>query len=251
MIAADSGLEHARALGVHVELVVGDLDSVDPAALDAAVADGTDVERHPVAKDATDLELALDAALDRGATAVRVVGIAGGRLDHFLGNVLLLTSPRYADVRVDAQLDGAHVIVVRDRADLDGSPGDLCSLLPVGGPAVGVLTDGLRYPLRRETLAQGTTRGVSNEFVSSTASVSLDDGVLLAVLPGPASPLPERTHDAPPRALRARRSARTRRHRRRRHTGRRPLTPPPSRSSPTTRSRRRSRCSPRSRSRPA
>src|SRR5690348_11873254 len=63
VIAADSGLEHARALGVPVDLVVGDLDSVDPAVLDAAIADGVTVERHPAAKDATDLELALDAAV--------------------------------------------------------------------------------------------------------------------------------------------------------------------------------------------
>src|SRR4051794_1456651 len=65
VIAADSGLAHARALGVHVDLVIGDLDSVDPTDLDAAVADGAVVERHPAAKDATDLELALDPALDR------------------------------------------------------------------------------------------------------------------------------------------------------------------------------------------
>jgi thiamine pyrophosphokinase len=183
VIAADSGLAHARALGVHVDLVIGDLDSVDPAALDAAVADGTVVEQHPAAKDATDLELALDAALHRGATAVHVVGVGGGRLDHFLGNVLLLASPHYATARVDAHVGGAHVTVVHDHVDLDGAPGALCSLLPLGGPAVGVLTDGLRFPLHRETLPPGTTRGVSNEFLGTRATVSLESGVLLAVIP--------------------------------------------------------------------
>jgi thiamine pyrophosphokinase len=185
VIAADSGLAHARALGVRVDLVIGDLDSVDPAELDAAVADGAVVERHPAAKDATDLELALDAALARDATAVHVLGIGGGRLDHFLGNVLLLASPRYAAARVDAHVGGAHVSVVHDHVVLDGTPGQLCSLLPLGGPAVGVLTDGLRYPLHRETLPPGTTRGVSNEFVVSRATVSLESGVLLAVIPSP------------------------------------------------------------------
>lgn len=188
VIAADSGLEHARALGVPVDLVVGDLDSVDPAALAAAVADGAVVERHPAAKDATDLELALDAAVDRGATAVLVVGVGGGRLDHFLGNVLLLASPRYAHVRVDARIGDAFVTVVHERGELTGSPGGLCSLLPLGGPAIGVLTDGLRFPLRREMLPPGTTRGVSNEFLETHATVSLDDGVLLAVVPDPGKP---------------------------------------------------------------
>jgi len=185
VIAADSGLEHAQALGVPVDLVVGDLDSVDPAALDAAVADGATVERHPAAKDATDLELALDAALERGATEVLVLGVGGGRLDHFLANMLLLASPRYSHVRVDARVEGDEVTVVHEHVELVGAAGALCSLLPLGGPAVGVVTDGLRFPLRRETLAPGTTRGVSNEFLGARAHVSLDAGVLLAIVPEP------------------------------------------------------------------
>ncbi len=192
VIAADSGLAHALALGVHVDLVIGDLDSVDPDHLDAAVADGAVVERHPAAKDATDLELALDAALDRGATAIHVVGVGGGRFDHFLTNVLLLAAPRYARARVDAHVGGSHVTVVHEHADLDGTPGGLCSLVPLGGPAVGVLTDGLRYPLRRETLPPGTTRGVSNEFLEARAAVSLASGVLLAIVPTPETTNSER-----------------------------------------------------------
>jgi thiamine pyrophosphokinase len=183
VIAADSGLAHAQAVALHVDLVVGDLDSVDAAALEAAVADGSEVERHPVAKDATDLELALDAAIAHGATSIHVVGVGGGRLDHFLGNVLLLASPRYGGARVDAHVGDAHVVVVHDHAELEGGAGRLCSLLPLGGPADGVVTDGLRFPLHRETLQPGTTRGVSNEFLGSRATVELDAGVLVAVVP--------------------------------------------------------------------
>jgi thiamine pyrophosphokinase len=183
VIAADSGLEHALALGVPVDLVVGDLDSVAPGALDSAISAGVEVERHPAAKDATDLELALDAALDRGATAIHVVGTGGGRVDHFLANALLLASPRYRSARIDAHVGDAHVTVVHDRAELAGTPGGLCSLLPLGGPAAGVVTEGLRYPLRRELLPPGTTRGVSNVFLATTATVSLESGVMLAVVP--------------------------------------------------------------------
>ena len=183
VVAADSGLEHALALGVEVDVVVGDLDSVNPAALDVAVAAGAIVEVHPTEKDATDLELALEAAIARGATSVRVLGAHGGRVDHYLANVLLLASPRFVSARIDARLGTSHVTVVRDRADLVGAPGALCSLLPIGGPAVGVTTSHLRYPLRRETLEPGSTRGVSNEFLTAHAAVSLDAGVLLAIVP--------------------------------------------------------------------
>ena len=183
VVAADSGLEHAQALGIDVDLVIGDLDSVDPDALEEALARGATAERHPAAKDATDLELALDAALERGAATMHVAGIGGGRFDHHLGNVLLLAAGRYRSVRIDAHLGDSWITVVHDRVELQGTPGGLCSLLPLGGPAVGVVTDGLRFPLRRETLPPGTTRGVSNEFLATTATVSLDSGVLLAVVP--------------------------------------------------------------------
>jgi thiamine pyrophosphokinase len=183
VVAADSGLHHAQGLGYRVDLVVGDLDSVDGAALDAAIAAGAEVERHPVAKDATDLELALMAARDRDCGRVVLVGGHGGRFDHLVANTLLLASPELAALEIEARIGAARLFVVRDACELHGVPGDRCSLLPVGGAAVGVRTEGLRFPLRHETLYAGSTRGVSNEFVVETARVALDDGVLLAVLP--------------------------------------------------------------------
>ena len=72
VIAADSGLHVARALNLRVDLLVGDLDSVSP----EAIAD-TPIERHPVDKDATDLELAIDAAVRRGASHMVVIGGSG------------------------------------------------------------------------------------------------------------------------------------------------------------------------------
>ncbi len=155
VIAADAGLHHAVALGVHVDVVVGDLDSVDPAALATAEAAGTLVERHPVDKDATDLELALGAAVARGATHVVVVGGHGGRLDHFLANVLLLAAPEFASISMEARFADTTVLVVRDHVEIAGTPGDIVTLLPLGGPAHGVVTDELRYPLRGETLHPG------------------------------------------------------------------------------------------------
>jgi thiamine pyrophosphokinase len=183
IIAADSGLGHALALGCRVDLVVGDLDSADPADLERAAAAGSVIERHPVAKDTTDLALALDAARARGVDRIVVIGGHGGRLDHFLANALALTAPALEGIHVEARMGDAVVLVVRDRVEILGAAGDLCSLLPIGGVARRVTTEGLRFPLRAEDLEPGSTRGVSNEFVTSRAQVSLTDGVLLAILP--------------------------------------------------------------------
>ena len=184
VVAADSGLDHARDLGLDVGLVVGDLDSVDPATLEAAIAAGTVVERHPEAKDSTDLELALDAAERLGATHLVVLGGHGGRLDHLLANALLLADPRRSHLEVVAHMGEATVTVVRGWATLVGAPGELVSLLAVHGVASRVTTEGLLYPLDAEDLLPGSTRGVSNELVGNVARVSIDAGVVLAVQPG-------------------------------------------------------------------
>jgi thiamine pyrophosphokinase len=190
VIAADSGLAQARALGRPVDLVIGDLDSVDQADLDAAIAAGTAVETHPTDKDATDLELALDAAVARGARRVTLVGGHGGRLDHLLANALLLASPRYAAVDLDAWMGRAHVYVVRGRIELTGRVGSLCSVLAVGGEARGVSTTGLRFALTDDVLLPGSSRGVSNELVEPVASVTLGSGTVLAVQPDALEDLP-------------------------------------------------------------
>jgi thiamine pyrophosphokinase len=183
VIAADGGAAHALALGVRIDLAVGDFDSFDPAALPA----GTRVERHRRDKDKTDLELALDAAVALGATRVVVVGGGGGRLDHLLGGLLLLAADAYAGIELDALVGAAAVHVVRGERTLAGTPGETLSLFALGGPASGVTTDGLRYALRGETLEPGTTRGVSNELAAPEARIAVAEGVLLAVRPDPGS----------------------------------------------------------------
>ncbi len=183
IVAADSGLRNAALLGRRPDLVVGDLDSADPADVERAVAAGAAVERHPQAKDRTDLDLALHAALERGARRVVVVGGGGGRLDHFLAGGLLLASAELAAVEVEAFVGDAHLAVIRTERRFSGEPGSLLSLLAVGGAAHGIRTRGLLFALRDETLEPGSTRGVSNRLTRDTAEVSVGDGVLLAVQP--------------------------------------------------------------------
>lgn len=185
VVAADGGLELGLALGLHVDVAVGDFDSVSSEALVEAEAAGTRIERHPQAKDATDLELALQVAAALDPKRILVIGAEGGRLDHLIACLLALGSERYAGFEVDAILGAATIHVVRGERRLTAAPGELLTLLPVNGPAVGVVTEGLVYPLRGETLEPGSTRGVSNIFSAPDARVQLRRGVLLAIRPGP------------------------------------------------------------------
>ena len=188
VIAADSGLDHAAALGLRVDVLVGDLDSASAAAIRAAEAGGVHIERHAADKEATDLELALDHALALGATRVTVVSGGGGeRLDHHLAELVLLAASRFAPLRLDARIGAARAVPVhaREGVSLTGAPGAVLTLIALGGPAEGITTDGLRWPLRAETLAPGSTRGVSNEIVAGAVRVDLTGGTLLAIGPGP------------------------------------------------------------------
>ncbi len=184
VLAADSGLHLASALDLTVDVVIGDLDSVDPETLERARTRGVRIQVHPRDKAHTDLALALHAAVEAGTRRIVVIGGAGGRLDHGLANLAALADDELAGVDVEAVLGGAHVLVVRDRVrTVQGTPGRLLSLQAMGGPARGVTTTGLRWDLTDDELSPTSTRGVSNELREPEATLCVAEGVVLAILP--------------------------------------------------------------------
>lgn len=193
VVAADGGARHASPLGLALDRWVGDGDSIEPADLAALAAAGVDVHRFEREKDASDTELALLAAIEAGADEISILGGLGGlRIDHTLTNVELLAHPALAGRPARLYDQRAARITMLDASGSDGSPrhveaspeghvDDLVTLVPIGGPAVGVTTRGLRYPLRDATLEPGSSRGLSNVRTAPRAGVSLRDGRLLVI----------------------------------------------------------------------
>lgn len=167
-----------------VDVLVGDLDSIADDRLLALEAGGVPIEAWPAEKDATDAELALRAALRHEPERIVVLGATGGdRLDHALANVALLGHADLAGRDV-ALLDGSsrtRLLRGPGEAVLAGRAGDLVSLIPVGEAAHMVTTSGLAYPLTGEGLATGTSRGISNVRLATTAGVRLERGRLLII----------------------------------------------------------------------
>ena len=183
VIAADGGAATAERLGLPLDLVVGDFDSLDPGALAALRARGVPVEAAPTAKDESDAELAVRAALARGVDAITIVGALGGRPDHLLANTGLLAMPALAG-RPAELLDGStRITLVRGPGtrDLAGRVGDLVSLLPFGAGVEGVTSDGLAWALRDEPLPVGPARGLSNVRTAPIARVTVRGGLLLVI----------------------------------------------------------------------
>lgn len=185
VVAADAGVDAAAALGWSVDVAVGDFDSISVPARLGLEGSGVDVRPFPADKDATDLELALEAVGELsagGPCRVLVLGLEGGRPDHALANLLVAAAPRFAELDVELVLAEGRAWVVRDRLVGEMAGGALVSLVPVHGSAT-VSATGVRWPLDRSRLAAGTTRGVSNQALGGPVELTVHEGVALCIAP--------------------------------------------------------------------
>lgn len=181
IIAADGGAHHCLRWGWHPHVIIGDFDSLSPEALKQFEQDGVLLLRYPPEKDETDLELALQYAVQRGVRSIRILCGLGGRIDQALANVFLLGLPALDGLDVRLEDGEVEAFLIRSDAVIDGKAGETVSLIPLFGSAHGIWTEGLRYPLQGETLYPERSRGISNEMTSSQARVRLSQGMLLCV----------------------------------------------------------------------
>jgi len=194
VIAADGGWAKARAAGVRVDAVIGDLDSLSPEDRARLSRESIEVHRYPPDKDQVDLELAIDFALARSPAKILVYGGIGGRLDHTLSNVFLLEKVVERNVHVELIADEETAWLIRDKLVLPHvRPGDRISLIPFSIEAA-VRTSGLKYPLDDEVLVRSAARGVSNVVTSSPVRITVHSGTLLIAH----APKSHRTEGVPP-----------------------------------------------------
>lgn len=162
VVAADGGARFLAAAAVVPDLLVGDFDSLDAAAVEETRRRGARLVRHPVRKDRTDGELAVDEALGAGAREIVLAG-ALGALDHALGHLALLgrTEARGAPARLVAPDLTVRVLSAPAAAVLDAPPATRVSLAPLAGDCV-VSLAGLDYPLERGRLPADACLGLGN-----------------------------------------------------------------------------------------
>jgi thiamine pyrophosphokinase len=204
IVAADGGAARCLAAGVRPDLVLGDLDSLSAEARVDLAEQGVPLHAADPAKDESDMELCLIEAMRRDAASITILGALGvERPEHSLANLLLLADPRLDEREVVLIGHGARISRIGSadrpgRADIEGKRGDFVSLFPVGGEVEGVVTDGLRFPLRDEPLPVGPSRGLSNELNNRRASVTTRRGRLLVVHTGRSVDPTEPGSEGPP-----------------------------------------------------
>jgi thiamine pyrophosphokinase len=183
VIAADSGYAHAIAMGFMPNELVGDMDSITAVDLTDAHDSNILISQFPTDKDLTDTEIAITSAIARQSTHITVVSGGGDRFDHVLGMVHSLAS---CALTVDTTLliGTARVSYATYTKEfrINTQPGDIISLIPIGGAAT-VTTTGLQWELNNDTLQAFASRGVSNIATGESVSISVTDGSLAVIEP--------------------------------------------------------------------
>jgi thiamine pyrophosphokinase len=174
ILCADGGANKARLFGIEPHCIIGDLDSI------------TQKTRHyyssvPVIhvadQNSTDLEKSLDYLLTNHFMSATIIGATGERPDHTMANfsILLKYQPK---IHLQFFDERCTVEVVKKKIKFSASVGQQISLVPMG-KCTGIVTSGLKYPLRNESLELGVREGSSNEANQPAISVSVKTGSLL------------------------------------------------------------------------
>ncbi len=179
VIAADSGMKHADALGLTPELWVGDFDSTPTALWDQW--SHIDQERFPTDKVKTDGELAIDAALKLGAREIILLGAFGGQFDQVLGHAALLHVIAATGAKSFATSGIEEAWPLITSLSLWQIPtGTRVSIVGLTDlKALSIL--GVRWPLQKRDVAFGSTLTLSNE-VKGDVSISLEQGRAIVLL---------------------------------------------------------------------
>lgn len=182
IICADGGARYLYRAGIRPHVLVGDFDSIDPEVKKFYQDSDIETVKFPKEKDYTDMELALDLAVEKGATRVFIAGATGSRLDHTLSNIQLLH--KLADVGAEGVIidENNYIHLLTDHIELPKREGFYLSLIPATPKVEGITTKGLAYPLKDAEMVMGTGLGISNEFTSDRAEVTIKKGRLYVIV---------------------------------------------------------------------
>ena len=185
IVAADSGANRLRKLGILPHVVIGDFDSLAGEDLFHLKSVGVEFEHHPDPEQRTDGDVAIEYALTRGATSIIIVGLFGGpRYDHAVANLYLLTHPSLRQIPTWT-VDGWTALTVLNgdgvsQAHLQGSIGDYVSITAVSEKVEGITTVGLKWPLQDAIFTRGLNEGTSNELINDRAMIQISRGTAFA-----------------------------------------------------------------------
>ena len=181
IICCDGGARHFQYLKIKPDVIIGDMDSIDPASLASYTTQGIKIIKYPANKDFTDTELALDYALNLKPEAIFIWGALGGRIDHALANVFPLCKGQEKGIRTCLIDEYGEAFVLDKETSFINETGKTVSLIALSPEVTGINLKGFLYPLKDRTLAMGASRGISNIINEDSASIIVKNGNLLVI----------------------------------------------------------------------
>jgi|TARA_B110000263_G_scaffold158902_1_gene138069 thiamine pyrophosphokinase len=173
IIAADGGANNALSVDLIPNFIIGDMDSITDSTRSSIEKTRILIDKNP---EKTDLEKTIEACLSKGATLIDVLCAGGGRADHALANLSILTRfGREARIRIID--DFFEIELVNYKLHLKEPLGTVISLVALGR-CLGITTSGLRWNLNEATF-EFSTQGIHNEIVDNLAKIQVETGDLL------------------------------------------------------------------------
>ena len=185
VLAVDSGLVTAHKLGIPINYIVGDFDSVPKELIESYRKDkaSVNIREYNPEKDATDTHLAIDLSLELGADEIVILGATGTRIDHMLANIHLLYLPLNKNIKASIIDEHNKIYLINQNTVIykDKLHGPYISIQSFTERVTGITLRGFKYPLTDHTMYLGDSLGVSNELAEEQADIILDEGILIVI----------------------------------------------------------------------
>lgn len=183
VISADGGASNTLKMGLFPDVVIGDMDSIKLKVKEEIREKSSKTRYIAISpeKDESDTQLAVDYALGMGVKKLIITGAVGGRIDHTLANIILLSSPGLEGIDARILTDNSDIFIARKPVTFSGHPGKTVTLISLSPYTYFTCTRGLKYELREEKLIFSPVRGLSNKITEKGVYLGIREGILLVI----------------------------------------------------------------------
>jgi len=182
VICADGGLEKAESLNLIPNIIIGDLDSVNKTVLKKYLDMNVELIKYPAEKNYTDMELAIEYAVEKQFKDIVLIGASGSRLDHTMANIMLIE--RYYKLGINIKIidNNNYIQIVTSNMVIYNKKNYYVSIVPITDMIVGITLIGFKYPLNDVNVNRGSTLCISNQITSDKGNIILQSGTALVFI---------------------------------------------------------------------
>lgn len=181
ILCADGGLNHLMQINKIPDLIVGDFDSVSQNAIDYISSNNINIQKFPKMKDETDTDLAINYLIEHDYKNITIIGGIGSRMDHTLGNIFLLKKILHNRINGCIVDENNRIYLVEENIELNKKQGFYTSVIPLSSEGIHISINGFLYPLNKDHLKFGSTRGISNKIIEDKATITIHKGLALVI----------------------------------------------------------------------